>query len=117
MFIMTLIIMLGLYNIVVTKVEQQLLPNRPEKRATWLQYLLNLSLSRSFFKRILCMSESNQGKFCLHCIVMLGICWLQTEFKISLKLFYAEFMSIQSMHSCQFMLLNLLFISRQFAFL
>ena len=33
MFIMTLIIMLGLYFIVVTKVEQQLLPNWPGKRS------------------------------------------------------------------------------------
>ena len=37
---MTLIIMLGLYFIVVTKVKQQLLPIiRREKGAAWLQYL------------------------------------------------------------------------------
>ena len=38
---MTLIIMLGLYFVVVTKVEQQLLPNRPGKRSCMAPILVN----------------------------------------------------------------------------
>ena len=40
---MTLIIMLGLYFIVVTEVEQQLLPNRPGKRSYMAPILVRLS--------------------------------------------------------------------------
>ena len=49
---MTLIIMLGLYFIVVTNVEQQLLPNQPGKRSYMAPILVFLSFLSCFVLQI-----------------------------------------------------------------
>ena len=62
---MTLIIMLGLYFIVVTKVEQQLLPNRPGKRSymALILVLFNMSKRTPPVIKDLIVELSKKGKY------------------------------------------------------